>query len=92
MSIETFNDMLKDVYLLNLEYKAYPKQYLINVTDVDDTIQSYYASTRTAIFRDGNDKYRSKKHIEHNFSWERFLKLCLGDEDIIEAFFTEQKE
>lgn len=70
-----------------MSYKTYPSNGLINVTDIDGTVQSYYTTTGTAIFRDGNDKYKSKKHTEHNMSFDRFLSLCKGEEDILETFF-----
>lgn len=71
-----------------LKYKAYPNNYLINVTDVDGVIQSYYTSTGTAIFRDGNDIYISQKHTEHNMPLEHFLKLCSGELDILQTYFS----
>ena len=67
--------------------KVYPNNYLINVTDTDGVIQSYYASTGTAIFRDGNDKFKSQKHTEHGMTADRFIALCKGEEDIQEIFF-----
>ena len=70
-----------------LQYKVYPQTKMINVTDVDNVIQSYYTTTGTAVFRDGNDKYKSHRHTERDMPFERFLSLCKGDEDIIELFF-----
>ena len=70
-----------------LSYKLYPNTYLVNVTDTDNIIQSYYTSTGTAIFRDGNDKYNSQKHTEKDMSVDRFIALCKGEEDILESFF-----
>lgn len=70
-----------------MTFKGYPQTKLINVTDEDGIIQSYYASTGTAVFRDGNNKYNSHKHTERNISFERFLALCKGDEDILTTFF-----
>lgn len=70
-----------------MTFKGYPQTKLINVTDEDGIIQSYYASTGTAVFRDGNNKYKSRKHTEHNISFERFLTLCKGEEDILTVFF-----
>ena len=87
MNKELFDAAIAEVAKTGLEYKVYPSTKLINVTDVDGIIQSYYASTGTAMFRDGNDKYKSHKHTERNFSLERFLALCSGKEDILETFF-----
>lgn len=66
--------------------KVYPNNYLINVTDTDGIIQSYYASTGTAMFRDGNDKYKAQRHTERGMTLDRFIGLCKGDEDILDFF------
>lgn len=89
MNKELFQEYEEKVKATGLEYKVYPNNYLINVTDVDGVIQSFYSSTGTAIFRDGNDKYKQKKHSEYNMTLERFLNLCDGKEDILETFFSE---
>ena len=80
-------EFIKKVEVSGLKYKVYPQTKMINVTDVDNVVQSYYCSTGTTIFRDGNDTYKSHKHIERDMSFDRFLSLCRGDEDIIETFF-----
>lgn len=80
---------ITQVKAMGLEYKDYPQTKLLNVTDVDGVIQSYYCSTGTAVFRDGNNKYKSKKHTERDMPFERFLALCNGEEDILEAFFND---
>lgn len=82
--MEKFTGQIRAV---GLDFKVYPTTGLINVTDVDGVIQSYYTTTGTAVFRDGNDKYKSKKHTERNMAFGRFLALCKGDEDILETFF-----
>lgn len=82
---------IEAVKATGLEYQAYPQTMLLNVTDVDGVIQSYYCSTRTAIFRDGNNKYKSKKHTERDMPFERFLSLCNGEEDILTTFFNEEE-
>lgn len=88
MDNSTFTDLIFKVVQKELEYTSYRNTWLINVTDQDGVIQSYYASTGTAVFRDGNNKYTSAKHTERNFSFDRFLDLCSGKEDIIETFFN----
>lgn len=88
MDRNEFAQVIEKVKATGLKYKEYPNNYLINVTDTDGTIQSFYASTGTAVFRDGNDKYKSQKHSEYNMQLDRFLRLCSGEEDILEAFFS----
>ena len=78
--------MLRMFIEAELPYKLYRDTYLINVTDVDGIIQSYYASTGTAVFRDGNDRFKSHRHTEKNMSIERFISLCKGEEDILDFF------
>lgn len=87
MDNELFQQMEAKVKTTGLEYKSYPNNYLINVTDTDGVVQSFYCSTGTAIFRDGNNRYKQNKHTEYDFSFDRFLDLCKGTEDILEAFF-----
>lgn len=88
MNNAEFDQLIQMAHDAGLICKAYPAQWLLNITDPDGTVQSYYASTRTAIFRDGNDKYRSKKHTERNFPYGRFIALCIGegDDDILDFF------
>ena len=84
---DNFEQCLSLIKASGLEFKPYPKTGLINVTDVDGVIQSYYTTTRTAIFRDGNNRFKSQKHTEYNMALQRFIDLCNGTEDIIETFF-----
>lgn len=86
MTFEEFQSAISKVIHAGLEYTAYPNNFLINVTDVDGTIQSYYASTGTAMFRDGNDRFKSRTHVERKMSLERFISLCQGGEDILDFF------
>lgn len=88
MNNSEFNVLIDKVKASGLEFKSYPNNYLINVTDVDGVIQSFYSSTGTAIFRDGNNKYNSQKHTEYGMTFERFMSLCTGKEDILETFFN----
>lgn len=85
IDLSNFQMKVEDV---GLKSKVYPNNGLINVTDVDGTIQSFYTTTGTAIFRDGNDPFSSHKHTEKDMPFERFLTLCKGDEDILETFFN----
>lgn len=86
MTCEDLEAVVRKVIDAGLSYKLYRDTYLINVTDVDGIVQSYYASTGTAIFRDGNDRYKSQKHTEKNMPLDRFISLCKGDEDILDFF------
>ena len=72
-----------------LQIKTYPQTYLINAQDCDGVWQSYYASTGTAVFRDGNDKYKSRHHTERHMPVMRFIQLCKDNsiEDIQELYF-----
>lgn len=85
--MEDYEYYLEMANVTGVPFKGYPQTKLINVTDVDGVIQSYYSTTGTAVFRDGNNKYKSHKHTEHNLTFERFLALCKGDEDILTTFF-----
>lgn len=87
MNAERFEWELEKVRRSGLEFESYPNTYLINVTDTDGVVQSFYTSTGTAVFRDGNNKYRSQRHTERNMKLERFISLCKGEEDILETFF-----
>lgn len=86
-----FEDMVSLAEMAGLEVTLYPKQRLINIKDSDEIIQSYYASTGTAIFRDCNDKWKQKRKTFRNFPFDRFLVLCKGDtDDDILDFFEEE--
>ena len=90
MNNTEFDLLVSKASQTGLPIKAYPNQWLINVMDSDGTIQSFYASTGTAIFRDGNNKYRSHKKTFRDFPYDRFLSLCKGDgDDDILDFFEE---
>lgn len=86
MAENFFEDAQMKIAHAGLAFKAYPATYLINVTDVDGIVQSYYSSNGTAVFRDGNDAYKSRKHTEKNMPVERFVALCRGEEDIMGFF------
>lgn len=86
MTHEEYDAVVAKVNAAGLPYKTYPNAYQINITDTDGIIQSYYASKGTAVFRDGNDSYRSQKHTEKGMSIDRFIAFCEGSEDIMEFF------
>lgn len=85
--MDNYDFCLQRANATGLPCQGYPQTKLINVADTDGVIQSYYASTGTAVFRDGNNKYKSHKHTERNMAFDRFLALCKGEEDILETFF-----
>lgn len=74
-----------------LPYQTYASTRMINMTDVDGIVQSYYASTGTAVFRDGNNKYRQKRVTVHDMPPADFVLFCksVDDEhDIMGRFFA----
>ena len=82
-----FDEMLQKAIDAGLHGKGYPKTGLINCTDSDGTIQSYYTTTGTAIFRDGNLR-NSKRVTVRDLPFDRFITLCVGkDADILEEYF-----
>ena len=93
MNRTEFDNLVQMATDAGLKVVSYPKTWLINATDSDGTVQSYYASTGTAIFRDGNDDryYRAKKKTFRDFPYDRFIALCVGDgDDDILDFFKEE--
>ena len=90
MSREEFEKIYKQVEASGLKFAVYPKTFLVNVIDCDGITQSYYASTGTAMFRDGNDWKKNQSKKVTGMSLERFLYLCKGegDEDIITLYFS----
>lgn len=86
MNKEQFAAIVTEVKKTGLPYAVYPNTYLINVTDSCGVIHSYYASTGTAIFRDGNNKYHSQKHTEKGMLLSKFLELCKNVDDIMDFF------
>lgn len=86
---EFYNHCLDMAIAADVAYIGYDRTKMVNVTDVDGTVQSFYTTTGTAVFRDGNDKYKSRRHTERNMTFERFLSLCKGDEDILTTFFND---
>lgn len=86
MKKEQFAAVVSEVEKTGLSFKAYPETYLINVTDISGIVQSYYASTGTAIFRDSNNKYHSQKHTERGMQLNKFLELCNSEDDIMDFF------
>lgn len=91
MTTEEFATTMQAFKDSGLSYQAYPQTRMINMTDADGIIQSYYASTGTAVFRDGNNKHRQKRVTVHNMSPLEFVLYCksVDDEhDIIGRFFV----
>lgn len=89
MNQTEFQKIIEKVKESGLNFKVYPNTYLINVTDYEGVVQSFYCSTGTAIFRDGNDRYKQNRHTEYDMKLERFIDLCSGKEDILEEFFSD---
>lgn len=89
MTLSEFNDIMHMFWKEDLHIKAYPNTFLINAQDCDGVWQSYYASTGTAIFRDGNDKYKSRRVTVRNMPLRRFMDLCKdnSEDDIQEIYF-----
>lgn len=85
--LQMLADMTAAVQFAGLPVQVYEKTYQLNVTDVDGVVQSYYASTGTAIFRDGNNKYTQKRKTVKDMPFEEFLALCTGEKDILETYF-----
>lgn len=90
--MDNYDYCIEQLRNTNLRFVGYPQTKHINVTDVDNVVQSYYTTTGTAVFRDGNDKYKSAKHTERGMSLERFIALCKGEEDILETFFIKEDD
>ena len=90
MSREEFATIVQQAEASGLKFAAYPKTFLLNVIDCDGITQSYYASTGTAMFRDGNDWRTSKSKKVSGISLDRFLYLCKGegDDDIVTLYFS----
>ena len=88
MTRDEFDALVMRFADAGLQVESYPKTYLINAHDCDDVIQSYYASTGTAIFRDGNGR-NAKRVTVRNMPHEKFISLCRDNstEDIQEIYF-----
>ena len=85
--LQSLADIVAAVQFAGLPVQVYEKTYQLNVTDVDGVVQSYYASTGTAIFRDGNNRYTQKRKTVKNMPFDEFLALCTGEKDILETYF-----
>ena len=86
-------DMIVYLYCKNsgLQYQVYPSTRMINMADTDGIVQSYYASTGTAIFRDSNNRYRQNRVTVRDMSPADFVLFCkcVDDEhDIVGKFFA----
>lgn len=76
MELKEFMDMLEGLAKCKLVTTMYPSQYLLNVKDANGTIRSYYASTKTAVFRKSNDKDAERKTLK-DFPVRSFAYCCL---------------
>lgn len=90
MTWDEFNDIVRMLSEEDLRIKVYPDTRLINAQNCDGVWQSYYASTATAIFRDGNDKYNQRRVTVRHLPLCRFIDLCKdnSEEDIQEIYFS----
>lgn len=85
--LQRLADMVAAVHFAGLPVQVYQETYQLNVTDVDGVVQSYYASTGTAIFRDGNNRYTQKRKTVKDMPFDEFLALCTGEKDILGTYF-----
>lgn len=79
MEHKDFVEMVDKLIKCKFVLTVYPNQYLINVKDADGTIQSYYASKQTAVFRKSNDKDAERKTL-HDFPVKSFAYCCMHPE------------
>ena len=87
MTKDIFDQMIAKARAAGLHTEAYPKTWMINCEDVDGTVQSFYTTTGTAVFRDGNGR-RAKRVTVRNMDFNRFIELCVGETaDILEIYF-----
>ena len=80
MSLEKFRDS-------GLKYTTYPQTKLINAEDYNGIIQSYYASTGTAVFRDSNNKYTQRRVTVREMPCDEFIRLCKDGGEIYDTYF-----
>ena len=83
-----FDVALNEFKISGLEYTTYPKTKLINAEDYNGIIQSYYASTGTAVFRDSNNKFKQRRVTVRNMPCTQFIKLCKDGGEIYDTYFT----
>lgn len=82
--MDDFDEIINIFDHSGLKYKAYPKTYLINAEDTFGVIQSYYASTHTAIFRDSNDKFNQQRKTVRDLPVDEFIELCKDGDKILD--------
>lgn len=87
-----FDDALEKFHVSSLKYVTYPQTKLINAEDFNGIIQSYYASTGTAVFRDSNNKFKQRRVTVREMPCERFIELCINGGDIYEIYFMNEEE
>lgn len=59
----------------DLIHKDFPRQYMLNVWDANQVVQSYYASTQTAMFRKSNDEKAEKRTVK-DMPVQKFAYAC----------------
>lgn len=58
-----------------LDIQTFKQTYLINATDANGTVQSYYCTKQTAVFRQSNDKDAERRTVK-NFPLNKFAYAC----------------
>lgn len=84
-----YGKALKEIEHSGLKFTPYPQTKLINVEDKYGIIQSYYASTGTAVFRDSNHKYNAQRRTVRLMMCDEFIELCLDGDKIFDKYFSE---
>ena len=83
----SFDTALEKISRSGLGYTTYPQTKLINVEDYNGIIQSYYASTGTAVFRDCNNKFKQRRVTVREMPCDRFIELCQDGGEIYDTYF-----
>ena len=76
MTDAEYNNVVDMFRTADLAFVPYPQTRLINAEDCDGTMQSYYASTGTAIFRMSNDKFDKRRMTLKNMKPDEFIDFC----------------
>lgn len=58
-----------------LDIQTFKQTYHINVPDAEGTIQPYYCTKQTAVFRKSNDKEAERRTVK-NFPLNKFAYAC----------------
>lgn len=87
MTRDIFDQMVQKATDAGLTTSAYSQTWLINCTDCDGVVQSFYTTNGTAVFRDGNGRNAARVTVR-NMNFDRFIELCVGETaDILEIYF-----